>query len=136
MTITAERLERLGACQEQIEKFRQIWKDGPAPMTVESAVENADAFNWDWAARYLLTPDNQDEYKRAIAPAGAEYERAEAPAMAEYKRAIAPAWAEYERAEAPAGAEYERATASAWAEYERAMARAFATLYIAQEAQK
>ena len=94
MTITASRLSDLGACRSQVAAFRAIWGDGPAPMTVEAAVENADAFDWDWAADSFLA-----------APAWAEYKRATAPAKAEYERAIAPAWAEYERAMARAFAE-------------------------------
>jgi hypothetical protein len=147
MTITAKRLEELGACQDQVDAFRAIWGDGPAPMTVEAAVEHAQTFNWEWFARYLLTNAAWAEFERATAPARADrkraeasawskFERAEAPAWAEFERARASAWAEYERARAPAWAEFERARASAWAEYERACARAFAEAYINQEAAK
>ena len=144
MTITAKRLERLGACQIQIVAFRALWGDGPAPMTVEAAVEHAQTFNWGWAARRLLAPSAGAEYDRARAsaweefdraraPAYAEYERARAPAWAEYMRAAASAWEEYLRARAPAWAEYERAEAAAWADFKRACARAFAEAYIEQE---
>ena len=149
MTITAKRLEDLKACRDQIDQFRQIWKDGPAPMTVEAAVENADAFNWEWIACRVLATPAKVEYERAMLKAGAEYDCAIAPAEAEYVRAIAlakagaeydcaiaPAEAEYVRAIAPAKAwtEYKRAKKPADAEYMRAMARAFAEAYIAQEA--
>jgi hypothetical protein len=123
MTITAKRLKELGACQDQIDAFRAIWGDGPAPMTVEAAIDHAEAFDWRWAARMLLTDAAYAEYDRATAPAWAEYGRATAAARAEYDRATAPAWAEYKRA-----------MSAAWAEYWRARARAFATLYIKQEA--
>ena len=145
MTITAERLEKLGACQQQIDQFRALWDEGPAPMTIEAAVENANAFNWEWAAcRFLAAPARAEykraeaavlaEFERAIAPARAEFERATAAVLAECERAEVASWAEYKRAEASAQAEYERAMAPAWAEYLRAIARAFATLYIEQEA--
>ncbi len=141
MTITAARLEELGACQDQIDAFRKIWGDGPAPMTVETALEHAQVFNWNWAADKLLSDAEQAEYDRAEAwayaeyvrawkAAGAEYDRARASAREEYERA----WAKYERATASAREEYERAWAAAWADLKRACARAFATLYIAQEA--
>jgi hypothetical protein len=115
MTITAKRLEELGACQSQIVAFRAIWGDDPAPMTVEAALEHAQVFNWDWAAQMLLDD-----------AAWAECERARAAAWAEYRRACARAWA-------PAWDECQRTVAAAWAEYERAKARAFAEAYIKQE---
>ena len=110
MTITAKRLEELGACQCQIATFRAIWGDGPAPMTVEAAVEHAETFNWEWAARYLLTYAARAEYERATASTRAQYDRAK------YERAV-----------------FGRATAPAWAECKRACARAFAEAYINQE---
>ena len=124
MTITAKRLEELKACQPQIDAFRAIWGDGPAPMTVEAAVDHAEKFDWTWAADNLLSRKARAEYDRAIAPARAEYERVEAPAWAEYERRLGtPAWAEYRSVEA-----------LAWAEYNRAHARAFAEAYIRQGA--
>ncbi len=127
MTITAKRLEELGARQHQIDAFRKIWGDGPAPMTVEAAVEHAEAFIWNWAARYLLTDAARAEYERALVAARAEFDRADKAKWAEFQRARASAWAS-------AYAEYQRADASARADLKRACARAFATLYIAQEA--
>ena len=104
MTITAKRLEKLGACQDQVDAFRAIWGDGPAPMTVEAAVEaaleHAQVFKWDWAAYQILSDA---------------------------------AWAEYDHATASAWAEYKRARAAVFAEYNRACARAFAEAYIKQE---
>ena len=70
MTITAARLEELGACQDQIEAFRKLWGEGPAPMTVEAAVDNAEAFDWNWAAKRFLAAPAWDEYMRATASAG------------------------------------------------------------------
>jgi hypothetical protein len=122
MTITAKRLEELGACQRQIAAFRKLWGDGPAPMTVEAAVEHAEAFVWEQFARMFLKAPARDEYRRATGPARAEYERARTAAWAEA------AWAE--------AAEFERATAPAWADLKRACARAFAEAYIKQETAK
>jgi hypothetical protein len=131
VTITAKRLEELGACQSQIDAFRALWGDGPAPMTVETALEHAQTFEWEWAADKLLTDAARAEYERARAAAWAEAARAEA---AEFERATAPALAEYLRARASAWDEYDRAKDAAWAEFERAKARAFAEAYIKQEA--
>jgi hypothetical protein len=136
VTITAKRLEELGACQDQVDAFRAIWGDGPAPMTVETALEHAQVFNWNWAADKLLSDAAWEEYLRAEAAAWDEYLRATPSAYAEYARAVASARAEYKRAWAAAWAEYDRATALASAEYERACARAFAEAYIKQETAK
>jgi hypothetical protein len=132
VTITAKWLERLGASQRQIAAFRKLWGDGPAPMTVEAAVDNAEAFDWGWFARYLLTDAAWDEYMRAEASAWAEFERAEAAARAEYDRSTVSAFI-FERAEASARAELDRTTAPAWADLKRTCARAFAEAYINQE---
>jgi len=51
----------------------------------------ADRFDWEWAAKHLLT----------------------APALADYERIAAPAWADYERIRDTALADYERI--AAWA---------------------
>lgn len=131
--ITAKRLQDLHACSRQIETFRSIWGDGPAPMTIEAAVENAEKFVWDWAAEKLLSPGALVEYSRATAPALAEYDRAEAAAWAEFYRDTDAALDKRDRAIAAAWAEYKRATAPARAEYKRAKARAFAEAYRRQE---
>jgi hypothetical protein len=134
MTITAKRLEELGACQDQVDAFRALWGDDPAPMTVEAALEHAQTFDWYRAARYLLTDAAWAEYERARVAAKAEFDRATASAWDEYGRATAKAWTKFERAEASAWAEFERAEALARAEFKRACARAFAEAYINQEA--
>jgi hypothetical protein len=94
VTITAKRLEELGACRDQVDAFRAIWGDDPAPMTVEAALEHARTFSWEWAAVRLLAPSARAEYQRATAPAYDEFERALASARADLKRACARAFAE------------------------------------------
>jgi hypothetical protein len=111
MTITASRLERLNACQSQVDAFRAIWGEGPAPMTVEAAMEHAATFDWDWAAHHFLSP-----------AALVDYARAEAAARNDYCRAVAAAWADYWRV-----------AVLARDDYDRARARAFAECYIKQE---
>lgn len=93
MTITAKRLEELGACKDQIATFRAIWGDGPAPMTIEAAVENAEKFSWGWAAAEFLSPEAWAKYNRATDEAWAEYRRA-AMRGRDYKRPLARAFAE------------------------------------------
>jgi cell division septum initiation protein DivIVA len=119
--LTLDTLRAKNACAGQLAEFRARFGDSVdvTPGLCESV---APVFNWDWAARNLLT-----------ASARAEYERVRAAALAEYERVTASAWAEYERVTAPALAEYERVRASAWAEHQRARARAFGEAYCGQE---
>ena len=145
MTITAARLEERGASQDQIAAFRRIWGDGPAPMTVEAALEHAQVFNWVCAAGMFLAAPARSEFWRATAPALArlrhaeikaieEFSRAEASAFTGYWNAAAPSMDDFIRAQESMFADFNRVNANAWAEYKRSAARAFATLYIAQEA--
>jgi hypothetical protein len=91
--ITADTLRAKGACQDQIDLFAQLFPDG-VHVTVEAAVAVAGQFDWDWAARNLLSKKGMAAYEAAKAPAWAAYEAAEAPAWAAYEAATAPAWAE------------------------------------------
>ena len=118
-----------GACVEQVRLFRE--KFGESVFVTENLCASvACEFDFDWAARRLLSPPAFDEYERVVASALDEYERVRASAFDEYKRVMAPAWAEYKRVTAPAWAEYERVRAPAWAEYERVTASAFARGYL------
>ena len=81
-TISVAKLRKLGACQSQVAKFKEIFGDKSVAVTVELCVAHAQDFNWDWAAGNVLT-----------ASAKAEYNRVAASAMAEYNRVVAPAWA-------------------------------------------
>ena len=111
-------LVELGACESQTGLFKE--KFGESVQVTEELCEKVAAlFDFDWAARHLLT-----------APARAEYERVRALARAEYARRDAQACVEYECATAPACAEYERVRVLACAESERVMAQVFAKLYI------
>jgi hypothetical protein len=64
MTITAKRLERLGVCQRQIDTFRALWGEGPAPMTVEAATDNAALFDWNRAALFFLEDPGWRQFRR------------------------------------------------------------------------
>lgn len=130
--ITTSLLRQHDACANQVKLFNTYWPDG-CIITSELCVAHALEFDWDWAARHLLSASANAKYDRATASAQAEYDRATAPAWAEYNCATASAWTEYERMTAsddrvavPAWAEYKRVKASAWAEYERARAPAWA----------
>jgi len=122
MTITAKLLERMDACKDQVAVFRELFSEGAAPMSVDVALQYADRFDWDWAAKRLLKGSER-----------AEYNRVRALALAEYNSVKASARDEYGRVTAPARAEYDRVRASARAEYDRVKASTFARLYIEQE---
>jgi cell division septum initiation protein DivIVA len=100
--LTTQDLQRAKACRSQIDLFREHFGEG-GTVTLVKVRKVAHLFNWDWAARRLLSHS-----------ASAEYERVTASAQAEYDRLSAPAWAEYDRVRASALAEYDRVTASAW----------------------
>jgi hypothetical protein len=82
--ITYQQLVALGACADQLEKFRELFGDS-TDIKPELA-EYASTFDWDWIARKTLP-----------ASAQAEFERVRSAAQAEYERVIAPEWAEFER---------------------------------------
>jgi hypothetical protein len=116
-TLTLKTLIDKGACDAQVELFRAKFGES-VRVTQRLCVSVVDAFDWNWAARHLLS-----------APALAEYRRVKAAAWAEYRRVKAAAPAEYGRVAAAAWAEYRRVTAAAPAEYGRVTARTFAKLY-------
>ena len=79
-TLTASTLEQKHACVAAIGLFRKSFGEA-IEITPELCAEHAQDFDFDWAARHLLS-----------APALAEYEKARAPALAEYEKARAPAF--------------------------------------------
>ena len=115
--LTLQTLIDKGACSKQVELFRVRFGKS-VHVTQRLCVSVADAFDWNWAARHLLSKPARAECRRVTAPARAEYERVRAAALAEYKRVTA-----------ATRAEYERVTAAAWAEYDRVAARTFAKFY-------
>ena len=103
-TLTIKDLRAAGACAYQVKLFEQHFGDG-GTVTLAKVRKVASLFDWNWAARYLLSPAGRAEYERIVASAG----------YAEYDRVIASARAEYDRVITPAGrAEYICVIASAW----------------------
>lgn len=105
MTITAAKLESLKACSAQIATFRELFGEGPAPMTVETAVEYADTFDWDWAAQHLLDHSARRTYNETLAPIRRTYYEARAPILRAYDAARAPIRRTYNEGKARAFAE-------------------------------
>ncbi len=94
--ITAKRLEALGACRDQIERFRELFGDGAAPLTVDAALSAAGEFDWDWdwAARNLLSAPARKLYSETCAPAWKLYDETCAPARKLYDETCARRFAE------------------------------------------
>ena len=106
--VTAESLQDLHACTDQVDLFRSTFPRGTR-VTRAALVKAAGAgldLGW-WAVNALPAP-LLAEYKRQQAPLWAEYKRQQAPLWAEYERQQASLWAEYDRQQAPLLAEYER----------------------------
>ena len=87
-TLTLQTLIDKGACYAQVELFRAKFGES-VRVTQRLCVSVADAFDWNWAARHLLSKPARAEYERVTAPARAEYERVKAAAWAECGRVTA-----------------------------------------------
>jgi len=153
MIIIAKQLEKLKACQKQIDRFRELFGES-VEVSEKLCLKHAEEFDWHWAAGNLLSAPARQEYERIEAPAQQKYELVKAQARQEYKRVEAqacqeyerirtqalssvyqtsweyerveaPAWQEYKRIRTQACQEYERVEAPAWREYKRAQAEVF-----------
>ena len=61
--ITAEQLNRLGACEDQVKRFRELFPNGVVP-TADLCIKYANDVNWDWAATRFLSSRHYRVYKR------------------------------------------------------------------------
>jgi hypothetical protein len=118
--ITKVMLVEAGACADQVELFAKYFPRGVVP-TVAKALAVAGLFDWDFAARELLTP-----------AALKVYDEARAAARKVYDEATAAVWKVYYEATAPALKVYYEARAPALKVYYEAIAAAFVTAWIGQ----
>jgi hypothetical protein len=124
-TITASRLESLGACLDQVVLFRKTFGES-APLTLDNCKIAAGAgLDIDWAAQRLLKATAWKAYEEARAPAWKAYVEAAAPAWKAYGEAAATAWKAYVESTATAWKAYGESTDTAWKDYEEAKATAF-----------
>lgn len=141
--VTLKQLGHAKACDDQVEFFKQMFGE-ETEVTPEKCLEVYDKFDWDWAARYLLTPSNREDYRKAHASARKEYEKARNAAWKEcekvrdaardkYKNACYSALEECKKISATALKEYEKARDSALEEYEKTLAKAFGAIYSNQQ---
>ena len=63
MKLYARDLQAAKACPEQVALFRAHFGDG-GTVTLAKVRKVAGLFNWDWAARFLLSPASRAEYAR------------------------------------------------------------------------
>jgi hypothetical protein len=98
MKISAARLERDGACKEQVEIVRREWGDGDVQIAARILAQaRCLGLTVAWLDRYIPAPA-RDEYERVRDAAWKEYERARDAARKEYERARDAARKECERA--------------------------------------
>lgn len=120
--INAKRLAELGACEPELDRFREIFGEGDAPLTVETAVKYAEDFSWGWAAEKLLTPSLRCEYEEAEGSLWYAYRKAEDNLRRAHKEAAVLA-----RCARPIN------RVLLWRACHEAIARLFASLYITGE---
>ena len=122
--ITAARLRRLGACEDQVAIFAATFRRGLCPASTHAGRDRqarrivAAGLNVGWAAARMLTPADRVEFDQNCAFAWAEYGRVSDAALAENKRVRA-ALAECDLAWADAWGEYDKICTTTMAEYNR-----------------
>ena len=125
MKITREYLEKLGACEEQLDLLFKEFPDG-GEVTLEKCLRAAElGISLDWAAETLLSARARKAYEEAHVLAWKAYEEVRAPAWEAYREVQAPAWKAYNKAQARAKKVYHEAQAPAKKAYEEVLARAF-----------
>ena len=90
--ITARKLQALGACSDQVEKFRKLFPED-TEITEALCVQHAQAFAWRWAAVNLLTPKSRKVYNETRATARKVYNETCATARKVYNETCATAFA-------------------------------------------
>lgn len=92
MKISLTQLIKCGACEEQQERFVELF-GGPVEVTEELALSVAGVFDWDWA-RVLLPRSMRAEYTRVCDSAWhLGHPHASANDWAKYNRLRASTWA-------------------------------------------
>ena len=130
--LTYVRLKKLRACKSALDRFQHFFGDSVDVTEALCLSYSQDRdFNFDWAAKNLLSALDRAKYRRARASAHVEYSRIENMALAKYERATASDLADYisavdavtypQRVKLSARVDYKRATALACAEYDRVM---------------
>jgi len=87
--ITRALLEKKGACQEEMDVFREMYPDGviPTPDECEKAQFRLSLY---WAAEHLLTKKQMAKYRTRLKRAARDYHNATADFYAQRELAYAP----------------------------------------------
>ena len=113
MKITAMDLERASACEKEVERFRELFGEGPITITAALCMEHPE-FDYNWAARHLLP-----------AALRAKFDCRQAVLWTKRDHQEAVLWAEYGPVEC---ARLRAECAVLWAELDRRCAVLFGTL--------
>ena len=124
MRITLEMLKAHKACKNQYKLFAELFADG-VEITEELCAKHAQDFDFEWAARHLLSPLMWKAYDEATAPHRKAYEEATAAHRKAYEQAIAAHRKALDEATAPHWKAYDEAIASHRKTFSEALAREF-----------
>ena len=117
MKITLKELRLIGACEQQVELFKETFGT-EVELTVENALRYGALFDIDWIASKVLQGGKLADYRAKCAPLDADYWAKCAPLWDDYRAKCAPLWADYEAKRATLDAGYEAKRATLWADYE------------------
>lgn len=85
MKLTIDMLRSADACDDQVEKFAELF-GSEVEVTPEICAQHVSEFNWHWAAENLLSPEKLEEYERIIAPASEKFENLYLEVIAEQRK--------------------------------------------------
>ena len=115
MQITLRQLRLLGACEPQVELFKETFGT-EVELTEANAVRYGALFDIDWIASKVLQGDKLDDYGAKCATLLADYEAKCDALTADYEAKRAPLWADYRAKRAPLDADYRAKCALLFAE--------------------
>jgi len=122
--VSATYLADLGACSEEVARFRKLHRRGLPLSWLSCQVAAGEGFDLDWFAFQALPPPALKAYDEATEAAWKAYDEATAPARKAYSKATETAWKAYYEAIAPARKAYYEATGPALKAYDEARATA------------
>ena len=124
MRITLEMLKAHKACKNQYKLFAELFPDG-VEITEELCAKHAQDFDFEWAARHLLSPPMWKACYEAIARHREAYDEAIAPLLKTLDEATAPHRRVYDEAVAPHRKAFDEAIAPHRKTFSEALAREF-----------
>lgn len=74
MVLTLEDLQKSGACEKSVKRFRRIFGES-VDLNEDTIGSVAPFFDWDCAAKKLLTEEQDEAYEKLVLPAFIRYDR-------------------------------------------------------------